>query len=249
MKEQPLNFNHNDDKTIVVLSPDNKAVAEKMYQQLHFSLKELIECYNQGTLDEGFKKTLLSVSEHNLSGLLKAFGYEGILKKEKKERHSKIRSLNEENRELRKQLGDKVSNEDAREKIKNLSETIKKWWRKKGFGHTSDIDFTEYGICKVKFSCMMSGDFMLIGDETPVLSKEKKKDWVQELKDQGYNIKPEDRYNWEVVDNDKNKDLIIKNIKNRFPSVSIHSFENWYGRKSLPTLRDVTLYIHNLDDI
>lgn len=249
MKERTLEFNQNEDKTIVVLSPDNHVIVEKKYKDFNFSLKELINRYNNGDLEEGFKETLLTVSEGNFSDLLKAFGYEGLLKKEAEKRYSTIRSLNEENRELRKQLGEKVSNEDAREKMKLLSETVRKWWRTEGFGHTSDINFTEYGMCKVNLSCMMSGNFRILDDETPISSKGKKKDWIQDLKDQGYKIIPEGGHDWKVVDNDKNRELIIRNISKRFPSSFIDTFENWHGRRETPVIRGVTFYIDNLDDI
>lgn len=250
MKERELSFSHNENKTIVKLSPDNHALVEKHYGEAWFSLKELLERYNKGELEEGFKETLLSVSESHIMDLLKAFGHEGAIQKETEKRHSEIRSLHQENRDLRKQLGGKVSSEDAREKLKNLSAIIREWWRKEGFGHVSEIKYGEYGSCEVKLSCMMSGDFRILDDETPVSGKEKKKDWIQELIDRGYKILPEEGgYDWKVIDNDKNRELVISDIKNRFPTSSIISIENWHGRHREPTMRDVVFHIRNLDEI
>lgn len=71
------------------------------------------------------KETHLFLTEGYVLNFLDELGYEGVLKKKKDEMYSDIRSLNNENRELRRQLGEKVSNEDVREKLKNISNIIK----------------------------------------------------------------------------------------------------------------------------
>jgi len=252
MQERQLSMNRNESTEIVELTKDNHAVIEKKYKDLHFSLKELIERYNKKELEEGFKETLLSLSEAYLMDLLKAFGYEGVLKKEKEERHAQIRSLNQENRELRKQLGDKVSNEDAREKLKNLSESVKKWWRKEGLGHTREISFGEYGSCNIELSCNLFGDFGMRDEENPITAMEAKKTWLDKLQfEDGLELRVkgsiiDDR---EIIDNDNNRNILRNSILKRFPSASIYKIENWIGRKKEGIIRSVTLSIKNLDDI
>lgn len=252
MKEHELNFSRNEDKTLVKLDDDQKSVALKGIKDLHFSLSELMGRIKSDSLEEGFKNTLLSLSESYLTDILKPLGYDSHLAEEKNKRHVEIRSLNEANRELRKQLGEKVSAEDVREKLKNLSGIIRKWWKKDGLGHTSDISYGEYVGATVKLCCMSFGDFgMLSHSENPVSNKELKKKWIESLTTekglltQGKN----DGHDVEIVDNDQNRNILISQIKKRFPSSFITKVTNHYGRESQPQIRDIYFMIGELTDI
>lgn len=134
MEERKLSFKRNDDPTIVE-DKDGKLAKElaKIYNDIQFNLGFCYEQLTKGELTEGMKETHLSLTESYVLSFLKKMGYEGVLEREQNERLSEIRSLNDENRELRRQLGEKVTNEDFREKIKNICSKFKRWWNIEGF--------------------------------------------------------------------------------------------------------------------
>ena len=111
MEERKLNFTRNEDPTLVE-DKDGKIAKkiEKIYKDICFNLGFCYEQLKEGNLTEGMKETHLSLTEGYVLNFLDELGYEGVLKKKKDEMYSDIRSLNNENRELRRQLGEKVSN-------------------------------------------------------------------------------------------------------------------------------------------
>ena len=72
----------------------------------------LLYMLKEGGLKEGTKEALLELFHKNAIDILNELGYEDSLNKKYNEYIQEYRSLNHENRELRKQLGMKVSNED-----------------------------------------------------------------------------------------------------------------------------------------
>jgi hypothetical protein len=123
MEERKINFKKNDDNT-PVLDPDGmlyeklKAMQNKMNEKLSL----IIYMLKEEQLNEGTKEALLELFHKNAIDILNELGYEDSLNKKYNEYIQEIRSLNHENRELRKQLGMKVSNEDARERLKLITE-------------------------------------------------------------------------------------------------------------------------------
>ncbi|EXZ32252.1 hypothetical protein, partial [Bacteroides fragilis] len=84
------------------------------------------------------KENILSLTDHNVNEFLTQMGYEGVLAEKQKKRTEEIRSLHNENRKLRHQLGEKVSNEDVRERLKIMVSSFENWWTGYGFGHVND---------------------------------------------------------------------------------------------------------------
>ncbi|MFL0076996.1 hypothetical protein [Tenacibaculum maritimum] len=119
MEERKINFKQNDNSTLVV--DENGELAKKLkkiYNHITLSLCFCCDQLQKGTLTEGMKEHFSLLAEYHMIRFLKALNYDNILYKE-------IRSLTEENIELRRQLGEKESNEDAIEKMKNISESIR----------------------------------------------------------------------------------------------------------------------------
>ena len=236
MKERALNFTRNEDESIVedkdgeLLKKVNKA-----YSDIQLNLEFCIEQLKEGKLTVGMMETHLSLSEHYIIDFLKVMDYDSILQKDVTERHENVKSLNIENRELRRQLGEKVTNEDAKEKMKNLSTSLRDWWRSKGFGHTSEINYSEYGSVNVKFSGMVCGG------HNPHDSKESKKKYLSDL---GFIY--DDEY---IIFNDKCLELLTVLIKEKYPSASIIETRVWHGRNESSKLRDIDIHINSLDDL
>ncbi len=241
MKERGINFKRNDDPTLVE-DKDGKMLAKvsKTYNDVCLNLGFCIGQLKEGKLTEGMKETHLSLTESYVVDFLKEMGYDGILKKERDARFSQIRSLNEENRELRRQLGEKVSNEDVREAMKNFSYEIKKWWNIYGFGHTSEIFFTEHGVIKLVLSGSISNSYY---DNTRESTDEEKRDYLVSL---GFELSSGKDY--KVLLTDNNYALLKKMLKEKYPSSSIVNIRG-HEWKEVLSMREIEVYIKNLDDL
>ncbi|MFL0136421.1 hypothetical protein V2647_07660 [Tenacibaculum maritimum] len=126
MEERKINFKQNDNSTLVV--DENGKLAKKLkkiYNHITLSLDFCCDQLQKGTLTEGMKENYLKLAEYHMIRLLKEMNYDSILYKDQEERYKEIRSLTEENGELRRQLGEKESNEDAIKKMKNIFESIR----------------------------------------------------------------------------------------------------------------------------
>lgn len=103
MEERKINFKKNDDNT-PVLDPDGmlyeklKAMQNKMNEKLSL----IIYMLKEEQLNEGTKEALLELFHKNAIDILNELGYEDSLNKKYNEYIQEIRSLNHENRELRK---------------------------------------------------------------------------------------------------------------------------------------------------
>jgi len=241
MQERKLNFNRNEDPTIVDDSDGQiSKKLSKIYSDLALNLGFCQEQLVAGKLTKGMMENHLFLSEHYVMDFLTALGYDGILKKKNEERNSEIRSLNEQNRELRKQLGQKVSNEDFRERCKNMSHLIREWWNIYGFGHTSEIQFMEYGFAKIKFSGMISDAYY---DKS---NNNTKKDKIVYLKGIGFDF---DKDSENVLITDENIKTLTNLIVCKYPSANIDQMTTYHRSASGRTYGDIEVCIRNLDDI
>lgn len=243
MKERQLNFNRSENPTIVEDNSGELAKQlKKIYGNINLNLGFCYEQLKEGKLTEGMKESHLFLAESYMIDFLKAVNYDSILAKKNEERYKEIRSLNAENRELRKQLGDKVSNEDVREKIKSLHDSFKYWWNVEGFGHCRDECFNEAGYFKATLSGMISEAYRARGTEDE--TEEKK---MEKLRNYGFEISDDDgKY---VVDSENNRQLLLQLIKSKYPSVSIFDYRSYYGRKGRNVIREVNIYIDNLNEL
>lgn len=237
MKEREINIKRNDDPTLVVDKDGEMAKKlKRIYEDLNLNLGFCHDQLVKGNLSEGMKESHLYLAEHSMIEFLKAFNYDSVLAKKSDERHKDIRALNEENRQLRKQLGQKVSNEDLREKIKNISTSFEKWWNTEGFGHTSEIRFNANGYVEVKLSGRITSGY----HSDP---KIKAKDKVNILKNKGFEVSG-DR---EILATDNNTRLLINLLQSKYPSSEIIEFNIsfWDGKNRYS---DIKVLIRDLDD-
>lgn len=155
MKERLLDFNRQD-KPAIVEDSNGELITElkKQYKEIQQNLGLAITMLEKGQLTEGMKENILSLTDHNVNRFLTRMGYEGVLAEKQKKLTEQIRSLNDENRKLRHQLGEKVSNEDVRERLKIMVSSFRNWWTEYGFGHVSDFYFGEY-VAKISLSGMV----------------------------------------------------------------------------------------------
>jgi hypothetical protein len=235
MKERELNLNRNGDSTIVIDTEGKLAKKlEKIYQNINLNLGFCYEQLKAGKLTVGMKETHLVLAEKYLLDFLTECGYDGILEKQKNERYTEIRSLNEENRNLRKQLGEKVSNEDVREKVKIIHDNFNRWWSENGFGHTSEFYITNYAA-RAKLSGMVFESRYKENN-----TEERKSQYLNKL---GFEI--EDKH---IILNDASAKLLEALLISKFPSVDIIQIET-YMRNGILTMKEIHIAIADLDEL
>ena len=240
MKERILNLSVNENDVLVKIDNELESKTVAKINDIYHLMKHIHDCIISKKLTEGDKSTFLSLSESYIKELGGLLDYEGVLAQEAEERYKKIRELNIENRALRKQLGTKVTNEDLRERLKNISADFHAWWNIYGFGHLRELSFSEYGTMVVKLSGMISDPYYLDGID---ISNEQK---VAYLKKLGFEISGKSRDS-DIIHNDKNIEL-LKQLLSKFPSMVIHKINTFFG-KSISKIREIEVYIKDLDDL
>lgn len=239
MKERMIKMSVTTNNGLVKTTAEQEKNAEKLYRDIASSLSFMLESIKSGNLSEEMKECHLSLAEHYVKDFCDLFGYEGILKKKFEERHGEIMALNVQNRELREQLGRKVSNEDLRERCKNIVEVVRKWWNIEGFGHMSEAWFDSYG----RYHTKLSGYIF----ECHYDVREKRGTKAIKLANMGFVLDKEDGDS--VVDNDSNRKVLIDLLKNRFPSVEIRECQSISYKNHPATMQDVEIVIFDMDDI
>lgn len=243
MKERKLKFRTNDNKALVPIDLELIEKTKKAYANIRLNISFMIEQWEKGELEQGMYETHLKLVETYAKEFTGLFDYAGILQKENEERYSEIRAVNTENHELRKQLGQKVTNEDLRERIKNITEQFKKWWNIYGFGHISnnDIGFTGYGAFQITLSGMTTDAYYAKNGEVPEGYNKQ-----EALKSMGFELEGSESHA-RVISNDKNIGLLKNLLIEKYPSIEIDEIKTvGYGKNN--TIEYVKVRITNLDE-
>lgn len=245
MEERKINFKKNDDKT-PVLDPDGTLhgmLCVKMETLVkNFSL--LLYLLQKGELNEGTKESSAELFEQNSIEILNSLGYEGDINKKYNEYIQKIRSLNHENRELRKQIGMKVSNEDARERLKLITESFGEWWHNEGTGNIDDIIFGPY-----KMTATLRGYIYPSGREREI------KNQVEMLKQKGFDVSSVTNFGHHLTASEKNFNMLKELFKSAFPHSDIDEINTatYLGGESreeyVYVITKIIVDFNNLDDI
>lgn len=235
MKERKLDFQKYDNPALV--EDVNGTLSSKLQEgceKINRNLGMLHELLAKGKLDEGMKKALLTSAEHEFTALLSDLGYAGVLAEEKEKRYAQIRSLNIENRELRAQLGEKVSLEDIREKLKNIEQNFDAWWSEYGFGHSDAIQFGGYSA-KITLSGMVFG--------SRGINRMSEADKDTYLTEMGFEI--DDR---RVVANDKSISLLNDLLISKMPSCEIRDIKTTSNANGVFVFSEIVIYIGDYND-
>lgn len=243
MEERKINFKKNDDNT-PVLDPDGK-----LYDTLTAKINDMNKKFTlmlyllkNGTLTDGTKEASLSLFESNAIDILNELGYEDSLNKKYNEYIQEIRSLNQENRELRKQLGMKVSNEDVRERFKLIQSSIHEWWKNEGTDNVEDIILRTDRI-----DVSLRGNFFIGCCD---------KNQLNILKEKGFDlIYCEWIGEYTLAATENNFSLLKDKIKKYFPHSNIISIDTRYrkldkdGKERALLIETIKIYISDLNDI
>lgn len=245
MIERKIDFNINEDKT-PVLDPDGKlykTLTEKM-KDMNEKFSLLLYLLKNGTLTEGAKESCIVLFESKAVEILNELGYEGYLNKKDNEYTQRIRSVHNENRELRKQLGMKLSNEDARERFKLICEAIEEWWKNEGTDNVEEITLTRYCI-----------EVRLRGSIFRSRRNEKEKDQLAVLQEKGFDITYSEWMGGHYLSaTDKNFKMVEDVTKRCFPHSRIISINTKCIKEKSSVdnkyiIENIEMHILDLDDI
>ena len=242
-KERELTLSADTNTDPVVLSEEQQSDVLKKVNEIYHAVVHLHNKIKENKLEVGFKNTLLSLCEYHLSDLCKLLNYDAHITKELERRHSEIRNVHTENRELRKQLGMKLTNEDAMERMKLMIESVRNWWNKEGTGYFKDEKFTGYS-----FWCTLSGHISSIVTRIEGYSYD---EHVKKLIDFGFTFNKEpDNRDLSLLDTESNRNLLTKLLTSKYPSAEIIKSNNYFRRGGeAPELWEVEIVIRDLNDI
>lgn len=245
MEERKINFNKNNDKTPVP-DPDGKLYGKLVGIQKNINerISLLLSLLKDGRLTEGTKEALMELFHRDAVDILNELGYEDSLNKKYNEYIQEIRSLNHENRELRKQLGMKVSNEDARERLKLITESFNEWWHNEGTGNIDEIIFDRY-----KMTAILRGGIFPSSREREI------KKQVEMLKQKGFDVSSVTNYGHHLTASEKNLIMLKELFKSAFPHSDIDEINTatYLGGESreeyVYVITKIIVNFNNLDDI
>lgn len=238
----------------VVLNDDHKAVLLKTLKDLHFANAQLHEWVSKDELTEEMSTTLPSLIESYFSEVAKVLNYESHLQAEKEQRYQEIRKANQTIRELKEKLGSNKPVDGLAEQLQYLNHTVNDWWKKEGFNHVGDEVFYPYGGFRGRFCFMLDSRYFHSTSETPASDERDTKEHIHHLREIGFEFADFEEGRSEklrLIDNQTNRVLLTKMLKDRFPSIEITSFDNRrsYSNRDIFVIRHVDAIIRNLADI
>lgn len=238
-----------DNETVVILIPDEKELLLKSASDLFFAAQELHKRVSGDKLTEDMKDILASLIESHFIGVAKILNYTSHLTLEHEQRFVEIRNANGRIHELERMLADSKPIDGLKEQLQKLYETVRDWWNNDGFHHVGEFEFGSYGVAKMEFNFMLDRSSMF--SSTPASDRLTKVQYLEKLHAQGYDIRNIQGDGLSVIDCENNRQLLTSLLKQRFPSIKIHKFNNWSVGKDndLFALRSIEAYIYDLQDI
>lgn len=235
----------------MLINDDKKAFLLESLKDLYSSTAQLHEWIKNDNLPKDMSKTMAFLIESYFCDIAKELDYKSHLNKEREERFMEIRKANEKIRQLEEKLGSNKPIDGLKEQLKHLYEKVSDWWKVEGFNHVSEEKFTPQGGLHIRFCFMLN--FSSILSTTPVSDKQKQDDHVQHLRDMGFEFADREKdkaFRKKLLDNEKNRELLICMLQKRFPSLKVHGFENQSSRDTGDFLiRYVDAVINDLADI
>lgn len=231
---------------LVSLSKDNKVVALKQLTSIYHSTGEMLNQIKNNQLTEEMKDILFNLIEHYTSEASKALKYDSKASKRIAERYADIKKANQRIDELEKLLIENSKVTGLKELLDAMHHAVYKWWRNQGFNLVTDNNFGVFGY-KGRF-CLDTSSISYIATR-PVTGKEEKKSRLEQMIGEGYEFHQE-HTEYILLDTPKNRELITKLVRDKFPSIDISKWENWCVSKTDKfELRSFEAYIRNLEEL
>ena len=230
------------------LNQDQKVFVQKQINQLHDATSHLNTLIKEPKLDKTNIHTILSCLEYYITDINKKLGYDLHLVKQMEERSIEIRAKNIEITKLKNRLGKSNLNNVA-ENAKVIIDYITGYWKDLGFCLV-EAHINQYGNIKCEMSCSI--DFYeSTFTETPVSDRQEKLLKLEEMR-KSFDIHYEDKSSHYpcLIDNEKNRKLILAYLKEEFPSARICRYESSsINRSEYFQIRKIHTYIDVVDVI
>lgn len=233
---------------------DGLAVLQRDLKEDLFATSHLLESLKkEGKVDRQLAYSILYMKEARLAEFCKQLGVELDSAQERENRYADLRAANAKVHRLERELGQTGSAKQTAAHLKVMSDKLNYWWDREGFGHIRDISFTQYGGLSASFSCHLFGERALIGSRKPVSDEADHEEWLQELRERGYELVAVrgDREP-SLLDCDRNRQLLKDLFGKTFPKATISKTGNQYSHASAggaALLRDVEVYFHKLEEV
>jgi len=234
----------------LALTEDQQAVAQKKIRDLHGATGTIFSLLKDGRpVDAELATNCVKVAEFNLSDLCKALGIETFSAAEREKRYADLRAANIKIRDLEAQLGATLSPEATQHAIKNIAERLNTWWKQEGFGYVHELNFGAYGVCHGEFSLSLRGNSLLFGSDTPITDKKTKAEWLDSLRERGFELVKDDR-EWAMRDCDVNRQALLDLVTMRLPSAKVFKFANFSRDNGNGfVLHHAEVYVYKLAEI
>jgi hypothetical protein len=228
MKDQPLEFNHNEDKTIVKLAGSDVEELGETIKSVMNTHSKFLQLYDEGKIDN----KILAKFEADIEHILTYFKFDQKREEDRIDTERRAAYKRLENDALRQQLSIPPTSEDVRERLKLLTKEINVWWDVVGLGFLK-MEFTPNRLILELSGVVLSGGLDQDGNK---LDKEQK---VAQLKEIGFQF-CDGRDT--LLLNEANTNLLSKIIKDTFPNGDIRKIENMkYGGQFI--MRDVEVSV------
>jgi|GEM_PF-2934168 len=244
-----------EEQKLVVLNTDQKEVVQRRAKDAFFALKQLADWVEGDQLSEEMRETLPNLIHMHLSDVKKAIGHTGEESDREKEMTRAItKNMQDRIKELEKMVENQTSILSVKQQLKAIGDKLNVWWDEKGFNYIKDIGFSSGGNIIITFGFMLESMSLRYSD-TPDSDQRAALKKIQDFKDQGYVfIKNKDENDKELVDCEKNRELLIELITSTFPSAIITKWENHRYVYKCPDqgkfyLRSFEVIIYDYSDI
>lgn len=238
------------EEQVVVLNADDQAVTLKALKDLNFATQQLYQWLKEGSLSKDMSQKLPSLIEIHFSTIAEKLDYASYLAEEKEKRYVEIRNANIRIQELEEQLGSAKPLDGLQEQLKFLHDQVNAWWSDKGFNHISEYQFSPYGGYHLQFHFMLESRRYSFLSDTPETDRIETKQHVENLRQMGFEFLSDKNGKNQVLDTDNNRKLLLKFLKDRFPSLKIHGFKNWStDKEGVYILRHIEATIYDLQEI
>lgn len=222
------------DETPVTFTDEQKAKIKKHANELKQHVGMLLYLVDKDTLQVGTRDSIMSIIDHNTQDLCNIFDYSTYLKQQQEKTQNEIREVNIENHELRRQLGQKVSTEDVREKVKQVIDGFKHWGRTRGFGWMREVKISDWGVLHAEMPTRISR----------VDSHDK--ETRQRMLDFGFEFEDVNEDDAMPIANDHNLQKIRELVKSLSPD-AISDEVTVCRRGDVPHMKDVKIILREWD--
>lgn len=241
------------ENTKLAFNDDQKAVVERDIKKAYGAMSALLEWVQKNSLSEDMKESLPKLIDSYMGTIKEVIGFTGGESEREKEMTKSFGQFYQDQiNDLERALEGQQSIASIAANAEIAFKKIQKWWDIEGFHYIHKKSIVEGGSVRLELGFMLDS-FTSILSDTPVSDKKAKKTKLQYMKDKGFLFAPNRRGNdAELLDNDRNRQLIETLVKDTFPSAKIWSHQNrlwWNNKEEVFILRSVEITIRDLSDI